>query len=416
MATLVTIGEIIKKFRTEGACIKFSPKTILHMADVIGYHKQRIGGKVGYEKSLITAISQRIREAIEYENSLKEKKPQRASKQPQTKPRELDYVGYNGERDNVDYEWEKNENRKMKRININESQLHLINEINHLAEKSNVTICSLEDFKSLVSSMGISDGNVEQYVGQYCFIEIGSSYPRIYTEMQFSNVNIVNGKEYTPKEFYKVGQWYFTNEHTNVIKLEFDDNQRTSLGVKKPQSSKDPRWKKDNKITNATAVALRKDEMKPEVWDALNQKSLMTRKKPYEGKKTFYYTHAKGITEELIGRIKEFVDRNLSINPNVKFVIHCRAGQSRSAALGVYLAKKVGQYTEDFLSEYGDQIKLPIKKANGDRSGRYPHQDLLNDLSRAEGWQDLSGKRQATKAAERWWYPEMMNYLEKNGK
>lgn len=114
MATLVTIGEIIKKFRTEGACIKFSPKTILHMADVIGYHKQRSGGKVGYEKSLITAISQRIREAIEYENSLKEKKSQRVSKQLQTKTRELDYVGYNGERDNVDYEWEKNENKHMK--------------------------------------------------------------------------------------------------------------------------------------------------------------------------------------------------------------------------------------------------------------------------------------------------------------
>jgi hypothetical protein len=110
MATLVTIGEIIKKFRTEGACIKFSPKTILHMADVIGYHKQRSGGKVGYDKSLITAISQRIREAIEYENSLKEKKPQRALKEPQMKPRELDYVGYNGERDNVDYEWEKDDN------------------------------------------------------------------------------------------------------------------------------------------------------------------------------------------------------------------------------------------------------------------------------------------------------------------
>ena len=43
-------------------------------------------------------------------------------------------------------------------------------------------------------------------------------------------------------------------------------------------------------------------------------------------------------------------------------------------------------------------------------------QDLLNDLSRAEGWQDLTGKRQASKAAERWWYPEMIKYLEKNGK
>jgi hypothetical protein len=152
MATLVTIGEIIKKFRTEGACIKFSPKTILHMADVIGYHKQRSGGKVGYEKSLITAISQRIREAIEYEEGLKEKKPQRASKQLQTKPRELDYVGYNGERDNVDYEWEKNESRKMKRIkiNINESQLYLITEGNDNEKRArqyirNSHICDVSD-------------------------------------------------------------------------------------------------------------------------------------------------------------------------------------------------------------------------------------------------------------------------------
>ena len=94
----------------------------------------------------------------------------------------------------------------MKRITINESQLNLMSEINHLAEKSNVTICSLEDFKSLVSSMGINDGNVEQYAGQYCFIEIGSSYPRIYTEKDFSTVNIVNDQEFSPKDFYKVQQ------------------------------------------------------------------------------------------------------------------------------------------------------------------------------------------------------------------
>lgn len=106
---LVTIGEIIKRFRTEGACVKFSPETIVHMANVIGYTKRRIGGKVGYDKSLITAISQRFKEAVDYEKGLGMKKAQKSLKQPQMQPRQLDYVGYNGERDNVDYEWEKNE-------------------------------------------------------------------------------------------------------------------------------------------------------------------------------------------------------------------------------------------------------------------------------------------------------------------
>lgn len=106
---LVTIGEIIKRFRTEGACIKFSPETIVHMANVIGYTKRRIGGKVGYDKSLITAISQRFKEAVDYEKGLGMKKAQKPLKQPQMQPRQLDYVGYNGERDNIDYEWEKNE-------------------------------------------------------------------------------------------------------------------------------------------------------------------------------------------------------------------------------------------------------------------------------------------------------------------
>ena len=106
---LVTIGEIIKRFRTEGACVKFSPETIVHMANVIGYTKRRIGGKVGYDKSLITAISQRFKEAVDYEKGLGMKKAQMPLKQPQMQPKQLDYVGYNGEKDNVDYEWEKNE-------------------------------------------------------------------------------------------------------------------------------------------------------------------------------------------------------------------------------------------------------------------------------------------------------------------
>lgn len=99
---LLTINQIIERFRTHGACVKFSSKTIRHMANVIGYHLLRKGGKIGYDQSLITAITRRFSEAVAYENSLKQKTPQKFLKQPQMG----DYYTYNGERDNIDYEWE----------------------------------------------------------------------------------------------------------------------------------------------------------------------------------------------------------------------------------------------------------------------------------------------------------------------
>ena len=100
-----TVGEIIRKFRTEGACIKFSPKTISYMAGKLGYHIRRYGGKVGYDQSLITAISRNIRDAIEYERNIGT--PGRKGVGRTQAP--TDYYSLNGERDNVDYEWEKNE-------------------------------------------------------------------------------------------------------------------------------------------------------------------------------------------------------------------------------------------------------------------------------------------------------------------
>ena len=102
---LLTVNEIIKRFRTEGECYKFSPKTIRHMADVIGYKLKRIGGKVGYNQSLITDIRRRFNEAVEYDKALKVKVSQKPRKQPNLG----DYYTYNGERDNKDYEWEQNE-------------------------------------------------------------------------------------------------------------------------------------------------------------------------------------------------------------------------------------------------------------------------------------------------------------------
>lgn len=57
---------------------------------------------------------------------------------------------------------------KQKILKITEAQYNafingedLITEINHLAVKSNVTVASLEDFKNIVSGLGINDGNVE---------------------------------------------------------------------------------------------------------------------------------------------------------------------------------------------------------------------------------------------------------------
>jgi hypothetical protein len=79
------------------------------MANKLGYTKKQFGGKIGYDQSLISAITRHFNEAVEYDNECHEKMPQKPLKQPQMKSRELDYVGYNGERDNIDYEWEKNE-------------------------------------------------------------------------------------------------------------------------------------------------------------------------------------------------------------------------------------------------------------------------------------------------------------------
>lgn len=126
---ILTIGEIIKRFRTEGRCFKFCPQTIVYMADKLGYEKKRVGGKIGYDQSLITAITRHFNEAVEYDNECHKKMPQKPLKQPNMG----DYYTYNGERDNIDYEWEKNENKNMilytrnnRKIYIAEDQVSLL--------------------------------------------------------------------------------------------------------------------------------------------------------------------------------------------------------------------------------------------------------------------------------------------------
>ena len=102
---ILTINQIIKRFRTEGQCYKFNPKTIMYMANKLGYTKKQFGGKIGYDQSLITAITRHFNEAVKYDEGLGMKMSQKLLKQPIMG----DYYTYNGERDNVDYDWEKNE-------------------------------------------------------------------------------------------------------------------------------------------------------------------------------------------------------------------------------------------------------------------------------------------------------------------
>ena len=149
---------------------------------------------------------------------------------------------------------------KQKILKITEAQYNafingedLITEINHLAVKSNVTVASLEDFKNIVSGLGINDGNVEYFIGEYCFIEVGSSQSRLRAEVPHIHpINDKNGKPYNADSLYSDGQWYFKDEHKNVLKLEFDDNQTFN--------NKYPKTNGFDGKTPATAVKLSSKE------------------------------------------------------------------------------------------------------------------------------------------------------------
>ena len=106
----------------------------MYMASKLGYTKKQFGGKIGYDQSLITAITRHFNEAVKYDEGLGMKAPQKSQKQPIMG----DYYTYNGERDNIDYDWEKgndlktegmivyyNDNGGKKTIHINESSLSL---------------------------------------------------------------------------------------------------------------------------------------------------------------------------------------------------------------------------------------------------------------------------------------------------
>ena len=101
--------EMSKKFRN-ALGKNISPRSIHAFAEKLGYHMKRVGGKNGYDQSLYTALTRHLRELLDYNTQQTVRTPQK----PQKQPREVvwddgNYETYNGERDNNDYEWEKNE-------------------------------------------------------------------------------------------------------------------------------------------------------------------------------------------------------------------------------------------------------------------------------------------------------------------
>lgn len=257
-----------------------------------------------------------------------------------------------------------------------------INEIDYVANKSNITVSSLQDFKKICTNLGINDSNVEQYIGQYCFIEIGSSISRLQAEVpHIHSVYDENGSPYDAKTLYEKGQWYFNTEHKNVMKLIFDDNQKFN--------NKIPKNKNFDGNTPVTAV------------------KLSSKENIYNKNFVFYYTNGEDFTNDKAFKLKKFVDVNLSVNPNVKFIIHCKQGKSRSAAVGIYISSKIKQFSDEMLSEYdiddnNSQFNIGVNRRG---QPKYPHKNVMNKLGAIEGW-----NKETEPSRNQWYYDILINH------
>lgn len=204
-----------------------------------------------------------------------------------------------------------------------------LNEINYVAKNSPITICSLEDFISICNSLNINDSNVEDFYGKYCFIEIGSTKDRCvydaYLEDGYEKWNCDGNK------FYEDGQFYFKSEHINVLKLEFDDiinNEKNKKGL--------------------TTIMLSPKEVR----QGIDYNFLPNIGKSSKNRSKFSYPNAKAFSMELAERSDEFIENNIANNLDVKFIIHCRQGRSRSAAMGYYIAKRLKIDINKYFAEY----------------------------------------------------------------
>jgi len=103
---LLSANEIRVRFRT-GMGLDISTEAIATVADRLGYKPLRFGGKIGYKSYLYTALTQNLAELRRCEEDIRNRKAfkrQKYTVQP-------NYYMFNGERDNVDYDFERNEGK-----------------------------------------------------------------------------------------------------------------------------------------------------------------------------------------------------------------------------------------------------------------------------------------------------------------
>lgn len=104
---LISAQQICKQMRM-ALGVKISPRAVHVSASKLGYKPKTIGGKKGYDQSLYTALTRHLKDVVALQSTLTKKIPQKQNK-PSNKA-SIGYYGYNGEKDNKDYDWEVNEN------------------------------------------------------------------------------------------------------------------------------------------------------------------------------------------------------------------------------------------------------------------------------------------------------------------
>ena len=273
----------------------------------------------------------------------------------------------------------------------------IINEISNIAQTTNVTVCSLEDFYRICKNLGITPENVDEQE-KYAFIEIGSGLPRWKASvhhMNFKNFNFEPGSKNfsktNPYDLFKF-QYYFPFEKKfeNVLKLMYDDNQIINNKTKRLGDKNFYTDATANTENNATCVNLSAEETN-------------------SGKKEkFYYSGAIASSIKDYEAIKNFTEKMLKKNPDIKFIIHCIQGTSRSASIGTYVARKIAEIKnidwKNYVTSYYEEHRNPTiqGKKHQFRIGRgkkgnpnYPHGNTLKGLGNIEGWNEKNSKSQS---------------------
>jgi protein-tyrosine phosphatase len=280
-----------------------------------------------------------------------------------------------------------------KLIRLTESELHSIiresvrmvlknsiNEINHIASNTDITVCGVEDFINICKNFPTADGstivlndqNVEDLYGEYAFIEIRDSIGRVKTEFPLTRF-YKGGDVDAERDEYFNKLWYFQSDHSNVLRLEYDDTQ--SFG---------------EQPNGYTAAVVSLDRLN----DGLKfNKKGEPRRKPYH----FSYLDGRDFDDEMANRVNNFISDNIERNPYVKFIIHCRAGASRSAGIGTFVAKikeeiyQDKEYAEKFFREHVIDDGSPQFDIGASRKGervniKLPHQKEMKRLGSLRGW------------------------------